>query len=331
MARLVVLGSVNMDLVAAVPHLPTPGETVLGESLAQFPGGKGANQAVAAARLGAGVTLIGRVGSDAYGSALIEQLAREPITDLLLERDRHSPSGVAIVLVDQDGQNMITVLPGSNGRVGEAEVTRAIRALSHSDILLVQLEIAADTVRSAIDQARAIGVRTVLNAAPAANIDVHILDRVDVCVINTTEASSVVGRPVDSTRDASEVVLELHDRGIRLPIVTLGEDGAIFFEAGHVCHLRAPSVQVVDTTGAGDAFVGALCAALLVGCAPAKAVSLANAVGAAATQQPGAQTSLPNRHDLKELFDLEWPGRDVGAAPHETAGDSVMVEGPRED
>ena len=327
MARLVVLGSVNMDLVAKVPHLPRPGETVLGESLSQFPGGKGANQAVAAARLGAEVALVGRVGDDAHGSALIEHLAREPINVLLVERAPHSLSGVAIVLVDSDGQNMITVIPGSNASVGEADVGKAIGALAHSDLLLLQLEIAYETVRSAIDQARAIGARTVLNAAPAPNINADLWNRVDVCVLNANEASSVVGRPVNGPTDAGECVLELHDRGIGLPVVTLGKDGAVFFDAGRSSHLGPPIVKVVDSTGAGDAFVGALCAALLAGCAPAGAVSLANAAGAATTQKSGAQTALPYRSDLKRLFGLDWPTRDVSASAREIAGERVVPKG----
>jgi ribokinase len=275
MGRLIVLGSVNMDLIAAVPHLPAPGETVLGSSLVQLPGGKGANQAVAAARLGAQVTLVGRVGNDPYGFALMEHLAREPIGELAIERDRDRPSGVAIVLVGQDGQNMITVLPGCNSAVGKREVARAVNALTEHSLLLVQLEIPADTVCCAIERAHAVGARIVLNASPATTVEADLLSGVHVCVLNETEASAVVGWPVANVEKAGEAVRELHGRGVGLAIVTLGAEGAVFSEDGQVHHVEAPSVPVVDTTGAGDAFAGALCAALLAGCEPAEAVFLA--------------------------------------------------------
>jgi ribokinase len=304
MGRIVVLGSLNTDLVTMVPHLPRPGETVLGGDLRTFPGGKGANQAVAAARLGGQVAMVGRVGKDAFGAALIEGLAADGVDTQGITADPALRTGAALILVDERGQNQIAVAPGANRAVGPQEVSTALEMLGPGDMLLVQQEIPAAAVRDAIRGTRS---AVLLNAAPPLPLEPELLQRLDVLVVNETEAEALFGRPVTGPEAALEITGLPRRAGVNLAVVTLGAAGAAFSDGQASELVAAFDVHAVDATAAGDAFVGALAVALVAGTTARGAVRLANAAGAAATTKAGAQSSLPSPSDLKRLFDIDWP------------------------
>lgn len=305
-----VLGSLNVDLVATLPHLPRPGETVLGDQVRTFSGGKGANQAVAAARLGGDVALIGRVGTDAFGRRLLDELARDRVDVSGVALDPESPTGAALIMVETGGQNLIAVAPGANLSVSQRDVSRAIDALEKDGVLVLQLEIPLGMVELAIVQASERGARVLLNPAPAARLDPSTLERVDVLVMNELEAASLFGKPVVDLRTAGHVTREATLSGVKLAVVTLGPSGAIFSDGGDPEHIDGFAVQAVDATAAGDAFVGALAVALDAEVEDREAIRLANAAGAVAASRPGAQSSLPSARDLQELLGVQWPSPD---------------------
>ncbi len=307
MSRVVVLGSLNMDLVVPLSRLPRSGETVIGERLQRFPGGKGANQAVAAARLGAAVAMVGRVGKDSFGDELLDNLKADGVDIDGVERDPDEPTGAALILVEKGGENMIAVARGAGGVVGEADVARATKGLHARDVLLLQLEIPMAAVASAANQAKAAGARVILNAAPAAPFEVGLLSQLEVLVVNELEAEPILGRPAGDTEEAVEAARTAVKRGARSAVVTLGSAGAVLAEGESVHRVEPQRVQAVDATGAGDAFVGALAAALAAGATLVEAAELAGAAGAAAVTKPGAQASLPRPDDLRRLFGVEWP------------------------
>jgi len=307
MGRIVVLGSLNVDLVARVPHLPRPGETIMAESLQTFPGGKGANQAAAAARLGGNVAMIGRVGDDAFGTMLVESLRRDGVDVSGVARDAKAPTGTALILVDPRGENVIAVAAGANASLSGDEVRHALAALDQASLLVLQLEIPPEVAGAAIEGARRKGIRTLLNAAPAGRLDPSLLVGLDVLVTNEPETAALVGRPVDDTRSAEHAAVELHQRGVQLAVVTLGAAGSVFCLDGSAEQVEPFTVTAVDSTAAGDAFVGALAVALSEGVAVPRALRLANAAGAGAAGSAGAQSSLPRRDDLERLFGVRWP------------------------
>jgi ribokinase len=291
---IVVLGSLNVDLVTRVAALPRPGETVLGDRLLTFTGGKGANQAVAAARLGGDVAMVGRVGRDAGGDALLRQLALDGVDASGVERDAEEPSGAALIMVGGDGENLIAVAPGANGRVGAADVERALAAAGPDGLLVLQLEIPREAAERAIRGGR----RVLLNAAPPAPLPLELLRGVAALVVNESEAAALLGRSLPGVAAASE----LHAAGGGLAVVTLGAAGAALCDADGARLVEPFAVTAVDTTAAGDAFVGALAVGLAAGRRAADAVRFANAAGAAAATRAGAQESLPRPEDLRQLF-----------------------------
>jgi ribokinase len=300
--RIVVLGSLNVDLVIRVASLPKPGETVLGDRLQTFAGGKGANQAVAAARLGGRVSIVGRVGNDRFGEMLLAQLRQDGVDSSAVVGDVEEPSGSALILVGSDGQNMIAVAPGANGAVGEAEVERAMDCLDPGGLLVMQLEIPIEAVGAAIGKARQGRRRILLNAAPARRLPPELLLGLDVLVVNDSEATSMFGESVSDVDAACRAARAANEIGVRLAVVTLSERGAVFAVRGACQHIPAFSVKAVDTTATGDAFVGALAVGLTNGDALEKAVRFANAAGAAAVTRLGAQASLPRTEDVRVLF-----------------------------
>jgi ribokinase len=305
--RIVVLGSLNVDLVAKVPHLPRPGETVMAESLQTFPGGKGANQAAAAARLGGTAAIVGRVGGDAFGTMLLESLERDGVNVSGVARDAAAPTGTALILVDPNGENVITVAAGANASLGGDEVRRALALLDPAGLLVLQLEIPPPVARAAIEGARRQHVRILLNAAPAGRLDPSLLAGLDILVTNEPETAAIVGWPVADTRSAENAAVELHQRGVALAVVTLGAAGSVFCLNGAAERVDPFAITAVDSTAAGDAFVGALAVALSDGVAVPGALRLANAAGAVAASRAGAQSSLPRRADLERLFGVRWP------------------------
>ena len=296
------LGSLNMDLVVKVPHLPRAGETVLGDRLGRYPGGKGANQAVAAARLGGQVGMVGRVGADDFGAELVANLAANGVDASGVERDNSAATGAALIFVGPEGQNMIAVAPGANGRLDTFDIERAVARLQSGDVLVMQLEIPMAVITPAAEAARRAGARVLLNAAPAQPLDPGLLDQVDALVVNEGEARAIVDKASPEAAAAA-----LHAIGPRIAVVTLGPDGSVFCDETGVHRVEPFHVTSVDATGAGDAFVGALAVGLANGLPTNAAMRFANAAGAAATTLLGAQVALPHVKDLRRLgLDLSF-------------------------
>lgn len=306
--RVVVLGSLNTDLVVGLPHLPSPGETVIGSDLQTFAGGKGANQAVAAARLGAAVTMVGRVGDDARGMVLLAALGAAGI-DCLVVRDADRSTGAALIEVDSAGQNSIAVAPGANYAVDATQVDVAVQRLSSGDVLLLQLEVPVPAVEQAIVAGEQHGARVVLNAAPAGRLAPDVLRLADTVIVNEIEASVLFGHQVADVDSARQALIDANRDGLRQAVITLGELGTVVAVNGDVVAVPPQPINPVDTTGAGDAFVGAFVAALSEGIDYCEAARLGNAAGAAAAMVRGAQSSLPSRADLQRLFSIHWPDR----------------------
>ena len=296
-----------MDQVVRVSRLPALGETLLGAgALKLVPGGKGANQAVAMARLGVPVTMAGRIGTDAFGEQLLQALRQDGIDTSLVVLDQEEASGVAFIFLTSDGNNSIVVAPGANMRVGtdEAQLTRIYEAMQQAQALVLQMEIPVKTVETLIAEAHKRGVRIVLNVAPAHSLGRETLRRVSVLVVNEGEAELLSGQSVESIEDANIVGAVLHSYGIEIVVITLGERGAVLVtsdETGKTRHMHqaAPPVQVVDTTAAGDAFVGALTVALVEGKAPDAALRFAVQASALKVTRFGAQPGLPARADVE--------------------------------
>jgi ribokinase len=310
MASIVVLGSVNIDLVVTVPRLPQPGETVLGDRLGSYPGGKGANQAVATARLGGQVGMVGRVGNDSFGTGLIANLESNGVDASGVERDPAAPTGAALIYVDKSGQNMIAVAPGANATLGPGDVQRAVARLRPGDLLVVQLEIPMSVIEKAVVAARQAGAFVLLNAAPAQRLKPGLLAQLDALVVNEREARALVidDREAGALATSPEAAAAaLRAMGPRIAIVTLGADGSVFCDETGVHRSEPFPVTAIDSTGAGDAFMGALAVGIARRLETRAAVRFANAAGAAATSSLGAQASMPRLDDLRRLFGVDVP------------------------
>ena len=301
--QVVVVGSINMDLVVRSARLPMPGETLIGDSLSEIPGGKGANQAVGAARLGADVALIGRLGDDGFGDTLQRALATEGVQLDGVARTQNCCSGVAIIGVENSGQNCITVVPGANGRLTPDDVQRQAPVIAQADVLLLQLEVPMETVVTAIKLARTNDVLTILDPAPAIlNYPPELLD-VDVVCPNESEAALLTGVEITTTESACHAAKMLQQLGARQVVITLGDKGAVFRDAsGNSGHLAPFSVTAVDTTAAGDAFTAALGMRLAEGGSLQDAGRFACAAGAIAASRKGAQPGMPSRTDVHALL-----------------------------
>lgn len=297
MGHIVVVGSINMDLVVRAPHLPQPGETILGRDFKTFPGGKGANQAVAASRLGGHVKMIGRVGNDAFGAELLRTLQTDRVDTTFVQRDADAPSGVALITVEDAGQNTIVVASGANAKVTPADVDAAEAAFNGAAVLLLQLEIPLPAVWHAIEVAKRHRVRVLLNPAPSQPLDAQLLSRVDYLVPNQIELALLT-----EAAALEQGVAQLQALGVRHVVVTLGGDGVAVCVAEKIDRLSPHPVNVVDTTAAGDAFVGGFAVALVEGQSTRAAAEWGNAAGALAVTRAGAQPSLPTRAELEEFL-----------------------------
>ena len=302
--HIVVVGSINMDLVARMARLPRPGETVHGQSFQTIPGGKGANQAVAVARLGVRVTLIGRVGEDSFGESSLRSLAGNGVAMEQVLVTPHCSSGVALIGVDEDGANSITVVAGANGRLTVQDIESRAEIIQSADALIVQLETPLDTVTTAIRIARQAGVRTILDPAPAPTSPLpQEVMAVDVISPNQTEAELLTGIVVDDLASAERAARRLRELGAREVALKLGHWGAmICTDEGRVEHVPATAVDVVDTTAAGDAFTAALTVALVEGRSLFDAVRFGSGAGTLACLTLGAQPAMPSRAELEEFL-----------------------------
>lgn len=299
MSNVLVIGSLNADLVVKSPRFPQPGETISGDDLQIIPGGKGANQAVATARQGVKTTMVGRVGSDSFGPFLVDNLKSNDVdTSQVLKTD--SATGTAIIVVDANGQNSIVLSPGANGMVTPADVDSA--SFSNSGLLLLQLEIPTPTVLRAAQRAREHGMQVILNPAPAKPLPAELLSNVDILIPNESELALLTGLPVTDSSSAEVAAKEILKQGVKTVIVTLGSKGALLVTATQVKHVDTYKVNVVDTTAAGDAFIGGFASAILSGKSLEDSVRYGCACGALATTKFGAQPSLPTKDEVETFI-----------------------------
>jgi ribokinase len=302
MPDILVVGSLNADLVVQAPHFPQPGETISGGDLQIIPGGKGANQAVAAARQGPSVAMVGCVGNDSFGSELINNLKQNNVDASYVQIDPQSATGTAVIVVDANGQNSIVLSPGGNGKVSPVDVANI--PFSDHKLLLLQLEIPVEAVLSATKRARESGLRVLLNPAPAYSLPDELIALPDYILPNETELSLLTNQPVNDVSSAEKAARSLLERGAQNVIVTLGANGALIVTGTLVIHLDTYKVDVVDTTAAGDAFIGGFASALLQNKSLEDAVHYGCACGALAATKFGAQPSLPTREEVERFMSL---------------------------
>jgi ribokinase len=291
-----------MDLVVQAPRMPAPGETIAGKDLQMIPGGKGANQAAAASKLGGRVSMVGAVGEDAFGPRLVENLGGQGVDTREVRRLSDVASGTALIIVDDGGENSIVISPGANGRLSPADVDGIEGLLEEAQLLLLQLEVPLETVERAVELAARHPVRVVLNPAPALQLGRDLLAGVDILVPNETEAGTLTGVLGGNERALREAAGVLRDWGVKTVIVTLGPAGALLVDDEGARRVSAHAVEAVDTTAAGDAFIGGLAVALNRGWAMDEAVRYATCAGTLATTKFGAQPSLPTRREADELY-----------------------------
>jgi ribokinase len=301
MRDICVVGGINMDLVVQVPHIPRPGETVQGGEVARFPGGKGSNQAVAASRLGASVAMVGQVGADAFGDELLGTLEATGVETTGVRRVS-AATGVALISVAADGQNAIVVAPGANMAWDDASVAEMEGAVAGCRFLVSNLEVAPPVIARAIRAAKGAGAQVILNPAPHRTGDEACFGDVDLFVPNQVEAALFAGVDPEAVTDWGAVGRRLRQLGPRTIILTLAGEGSLVVDENGTHHIPTFPVTAVDTTAAGDAFVGGLVAALLQGLALREAVRFANACGAVAVTRAGAQPSLPRRAEVEHLI-----------------------------
>jgi len=299
---IVVVGSSNTDMIIRVPRIPRAGETLLGGEFLTAAGGKGANQAVGAARAGGKVAFIARVGRDAFGDQAIAGLLRDGIDVSRVFRDKLTPSGVALIFVAQDGENSIAVAGGANAKLSPSDVKKAAGVIRSAGLLVAQLETPLATVTAAVELAAKAGVPVILNPAPARPLPNSLLERISILTPNETEAELLTGIKVTDAAAAAKACSKLRSRGVGIVILTLGERGAFLADANGQRLVPGFKVKTVDSTAAGDIFNGALSVALAEGKAVFDAVRFANAAAALSVTRLGAQPSAPSRADIEKFI-----------------------------
>lgn len=302
MKSIIVFGSINMDLVTKTPRLPIAGETIKGHEFFTAGGGKGANQAVAVAKLGIPTQLVGRLGDDDFGRQLLRHLQSAGVQTEGVLVDETTSSGVAVITVDDAGENHIIIIAGANGRLNETDVERLRSRLSGAAALLMQLEVPMPTVQLAAQAAHSAGVPVILDPAPAQDIPRELYPLIDIMTPNQLEASQLVGFPVDGQEAAAKASAELQQRGVSTVMVKLGDRGVFCATTEETFFVPAFSVQAVDTVAAGDAFNGALAVALAQGRPLREAVVWGAAAGALSATKAGAQPSLPDRKTFEAFL-----------------------------
>ena len=299
----VVFGSINLDLVIEVPHLPIEGETVIGDRFFSAPGGKAANQAVAVSKLGTKVSLVGQVGDDTFGQTLIDSLKAAGVNTSGINVNPHTYSGIASIVVNRQGSNTISCAGGANNLVREAEIEQFKRLLPQAKIVLLELGIPISTVLSAAREAKANNCLLVLDPAPVINnLPEELYGLVDIITPNEVEASQLVGFTVDGVTTARQAASSLHQMGVKNVIITLGSKGSVYSSGKESYWIEPIEVSVVDTVAAGDAFNGALAVALASGKKIKEAVQWATVGGALAVTKNGAQSSLPTKESFEQLL-----------------------------
>ena len=296
-----IVGSINLDMTAYVERFPRPGETLHGRRFTTGYGGKGANQAVMTARMGGAVRMVGRVGDDIFGQDMRRNLASEGIDTAFVLESQGVSSGVAVITIEETGQNNIVVIAGANGLVTAADVEAASAAITGAQVLLCQMEVPMAANLAALRIARAAGVTTIFNSAPvSSDVPEEVYQLADIFCPNESEAELLTGIAVHTLDDARLAAAVILERGAKAALITLGPRGALYVSADAEMHVPAPVVTAVDTTGAGDAFVGSLAYFLAGGHPLQESIARANAIAAISVQHPGTQASYPRRADLPE-------------------------------
>lgn len=300
--KITVIGSSNTDLVAKAPKLPAPGETVLGSEFIIAPGGKGANQAVAIARLGGDVTFVAKLGMDDFGDQALENFKKDGINTEFIFRDEVSPSGVALIFVDDSGENMIVAAQGANARLSPRDIDKAREVIKSADIVVMQLESPLETVEHAVAIAAEKRVPVILNPAPGRKLESKLIEKVYCLTPNETEAEILTGVKVSDDNSAQKAGEKLLELGAGSVVVTLGKRGAMLVTREGNSLIPAFEVDAVDATAAGDAFTGGMAYALAIGKDLKDSVRFANAVAALAVTRMGAQPSMPAREELERFL-----------------------------
>lgn len=301
-SKIAVVGSSNTDMILRMERIPKPGETIIGDDFCTVAGGKGANQAVAAARAGADVTFIARVGTDMLGDQAIEGFRKDGIDVSHVRRDTVASSGVALIFVDEKGENCIGVAGGANAKLSPADVQAASGAIASADILVMQLETPIETVEAAAKIAHDVGVKVILNPAPAQALPESLLPCVSILTPNESEVEILTGQSVASDVDAATAAGLLADKGVDTVLITLGPKGAYAFAGDRKELMAGFEVEAVDSTAAGDVFNGALAVAIAEGKPLREAVAFANAAGALSVTRLGAQPSAPSREQIDRFL-----------------------------
>jgi len=298
LSNILVIGSTNTDMVVKTSKFPAPGETILGGSFLMNPGGKGANQAVAAQRLGGNVTFIGKTGDDIFGKQAVELLKKEGINTDKILIDKANPSGIALITVDENGENSIVVASGANGTLVPKDITDIDFLSDEIEVLLLQLEIPLETVIYAASLSAKMKKKVILNPAPARPLPDHLLNDLYMITPNETEAEQLTGISVTDAISAQQAALTLKEKGVQNIIITMGASGAYVLSSEYSGMVEAPKVKAVDTTAAGDTFNGALAVFLSEGENIQKAVSLACKAASVSVTRFGAQASVPKREEV---------------------------------
>lgn len=296
--QITVIGSTNMDMVVKTTHLPTPGETVLGGSFFMNPGGKGANQAVAIARLGGEATFVTKIGNDVFGKQSSQLFDDEGINTSYILSDQELPSGVALITVDAIGENSIVVASGANANLLPADIDVVLKRISKIDIILLQLEIPMETVNLVARYAAAHSIMLIVNPAPANILSTALLKNIDIITPNAKEAEMLTGVKVKNIPSAEKAAAVLYKKGVKNVVITLGRLGALVFTNGKAQLVPAPQVVAIDTTAAGDVFNGALAVALAEGQDIIRAVEFSCLASSISVTRLGAQSSIPYRNEV---------------------------------
>ena len=302
MAEIVVVGSTNTDMVVKTAYLPKPGETLLGGEFFMNPGGKGANQAVAAAKLGGTVSFITKIGSDVFGDESLANFKKVGINTEHVLVDALTPSGVALINVDEQAENVIVVAPGANAHLSVQDIDRAAAAIKNADIVLLQLEIPLETVAYTCKLAKQLGKKVVLNPAPATHLPNELLKGLFAITPNETETELLTGIKITDETSMTEACKVLLNRGVQNVIITLGPEGAFYLSATEKMHVPGYKVKAVDTTAAGDTFNGALAVQLAAGFTIPEAINFANKAAALSVTRLGAQASCPTIKEVEDGF-----------------------------
>ena len=298
MKKILVLGSLNMDLVTKVKVTPKVGETIIGSGFSEIPGGKGANQAVAIGKLGGDVSMLGRVGNDNFGKSLIQALNESHVHSENVLMVDGAPTGTALIMVNDDGDNSIVVIPGANFELKPDAVTT--QHFDEKDYLLAQLETPIETIEAAFSQAKAAGLQTVLNPAPAQKLSKELIANTDLLIPNETEFELLTGFSPETPEGLDAGTSLLFEQGVKALIITLGKNGALYIgEDGERIHVNGYSVKAIDTTAAGDSFIGGVLTALSKGESMKSAMEFATKVGAVTVTKYGAQSSLPTFEEIE--------------------------------